>query len=162
MSATDHSYKLPGTQHNKQRSKHPTKKAVEKIIARLAKVTAEPLGLTPHTVRFLKQEKVRLGMTSKGEAALAAALERKRAITIKPNGDQPLVLQVNALVIKANKKHGRNDPPLRIRKGRNGDNPVHAHTITLTGPSKIIHSPDKPLKCGARVWIETNHPVKAK
>lgn len=161
MSATDHRYRLPGTQRNKKRSKHPTKKAVEAIIARLARATDEPL-VTPHASRFLKKEAARLGVTSKGETALKDAQERKRAITIKPNGDQPLVLQVNALVIKSNKKHGRNDPPLRVRKGRNGESPVHAHTIELTGPSKIIHSPTKPLKCGARVWIETNHPVKAK
>ena len=31
--------------------------------------------------------------------------------------------------------------------------------VTLTGPSKVIYRPDKPLSCGARCWIETWSPV---
>jgi len=147
-----------------RKSPKVTKLRADRAIRKLAAVVAEPMlppehirnaidrlpVLTPHAERFLKKEDQRL------------QTPRAKKVTIKPKGDQPLVLQVHALVIKSNKKHGRNDPPLRVRQGRNGDNPVHAHTLELTGPSKIIHSPDKPLKCGARVWIETHHPVKAK
>jgi hypothetical protein len=145
-----------------------TKAAIDAAVRKVAKATNAPF-LSTRTRNFLKGESERLEQESikrhaklGAPAALKEAQERKRPIIINPNGGQPLVLQVNALVIKSNKKHGRNDPPLRVRKGRNGENPVHAHTLELTGPSKIIHSPDKPLKCGARVWIETNHPVKAK
>jgi len=28
------------------------------------------------------------------------------------------------------------------------------------GPAKVIYSPDKPLSCGAKVWIETESEVK--
>ena len=28
-------------------------------------------------------------------------------------------------------------------------------TATITGPSTVVYSPDKPLSCGAKVWIET-------
>jgi hypothetical protein len=31
----------------------------------------------------------------------------------------------------------------------------HVHEVTVNGPCKIVYSPDKPLSCGARVWIET-------
>lgn len=33
---------------------------------------------------------------------------------------------------------------------------IYANEVTITGESKIIYSPDKPLSCGAKVWIETN------
>jgi hypothetical protein len=151
------------------KKKFISKKQIDDAVRKLAKTTAAPL-LPTRTRNFLKKEGERLEKEAKKRAdiptaaqiALKEAKERKRPVTIKPKGDQPLVLQVNAHVIKSNKVHGRNDPPLRVRHGRNGENPVHAHTLKLTGPSEIIHSPDKPLKCGARVWIETHHPVKAK
>jgi hypothetical protein len=27
------------------------------------------------------------------------------------------------------------------------------------GPSEVIYSPDKPLSCGAKVWVETHSEV---
>ena len=36
---------------------------------------------------------------------------------------------------------------------------TYANTVTIDGPSKVIYSPDKPLSCGARVWIETEGTV---
>ena len=36
----------------------------------------------------------------------------------------------------------------------------YAHEIEILGPSKIVYSPDKPLSCGARVWIETDADVQ--
>lgn len=35
-----------------------------------------------------------------------------------------------------------------------------ASEVELTGPSRVVYRPDKPLSCGAKVWIETEHPVK--
>jgi len=28
------------------------------------------------------------------------------------------------------------------------------------GPSRVVYSPDKPLSCGAKVWVETEAEVK--
>lgn len=36
---------------------------------------------------------------------------------------------------------------------------TYANTVTINGPSKVVYSPDKPLSCGARVWIETEGDV---
>lgn len=36
---------------------------------------------------------------------------------------------------------------------------TYARTVEINGPSKVVYSPDKPLSCGARVWIETEAPV---
>lgn len=32
-------------------------------------------------------------------------------------------------------------------------------SVTINGPSRIIYRPEKPLKCGAKCWIETMAPV---
>lgn len=35
----------------------------------------------------------------------------------------------------------------------------NAPEVEILSPSKIIYSPDKPLSCGAHVWIETEDEV---
>jgi hypothetical protein len=35
----------------------------------------------------------------------------------------------------------------------------YAHEVVVHGPCRIRYSPDKPLPCGARVWIETDAAV---
>ena len=62
-------------------------------------------------------------------------------------------IHVNKHVIAANRKHGRDDPPLRVKTYK--DN-IEAHQINIMGSSVVVHSPHKPLACGARVWIETD------
>jgi hypothetical protein len=37
---------------------------------------------------------------------------------------------------------------------------VNQHVINILGPSKVVYSPDKPLSCGAKVWIETEAEVR--
>jgi hypothetical protein len=32
----------------------------------------------------------------------------------------------------------------------------YAHEVIINGPSRLVYSPDKPLSCGAKVWIETD------
>lgn len=32
---------------------------------------------------------------------------------------------------------------------------TYAHEVEIHGPCRLVYRPDKPLKCGARVWIET-------
>jgi hypothetical protein len=62
------------------------------------------------------------------------------------------IVHVNQHVIKANRKNGVENPVLTVKTYK--DN-VYAHEVEILGPSKIIYSPDKPLSCGAHVWIET-------
>lgn len=61
-------------------------------------------------------------------------------------------LHVNKHVIMSNLKRGRNDPPITVQTSKG---PFKAHRVEVLGPSTFVHSPDKPLSCGARVWIET-------
>ena len=32
--------------------------------------------------------------------------------------------------------------------------------VVILGNSKVVYSPDKPLSCGAKVWIETDKQVE--
>lgn len=67
------------------------------------------------------------------------------------------IVHVNQHVIKANRKNGASDPVLTVKTYK--DN-TYAHEVEITGPSKIVYSPEKPLSCGAHVWIETESEVK--
>ena len=66
-------------------------------------------------------------------------------------------IHVNQHVIRANAKTGARDPVLTVKQGRTN---TYAHRVAVDGPSCIVYSPDKPLSCGARVWIETHAPVR--
>ena len=62
------------------------------------------------------------------------------------------IIHVNQHIIKANRKHGENNPVLTCKTYK--DN-TYAHEVYIEGPSRIVYRPDKPLSCGAHVWIET-------
>jgi len=64
-----------------------------------------------------------------------------------------LYITINRRVIDSNRKHGRRDPPIRVVKGKYGK-PVYSlgHHDVMRG-FRVVYSPDKPLPCGARVWI---------
>ena len=68
-------------------------------------------------------------------------------------------IHVNQHKIRSNKKHNLNEPVITVQTSKSND---YGHEVEILGPSKIIYSPDKPLSCGARVWIETEGEVKIK
>ena len=68
-------------------------------------------------------------------------------------------IHVNHHKIRSNKKHNLNEPVITVKTSKSN---TYGHEVELLGPSKIIYSPDKPLSCGARVWIETEGEVKIK
>tara|TARA_R110001583_G_scaffold9651_17_gene45570 strand:+ start:8783 stop:8923 length:141 start_codon:yes stop_codon:yes gene_type:complete len=35
----------------------------------------------------------------------------------------------------------------------------YGHDVQILGKSRVVYSPNKPLSCGAKVWIETEAPV---
>jgi hypothetical protein len=61
-------------------------------------------------------------------------------------------IHVHQQTIKRNMKEGRQDPPIRIQTSRGKHD---ATDVQINGPSRLVYSPDKPLNCGARLWIET-------
>ena len=66
-------------------------------------------------------------------------------------------IHVCQATIRRNRKEGTNDPPIIVRNYRGS---IHAHEVEVEGSVHIRHSPHKPLNCGARVWIETDAPVR--
>jgi len=60
-------------------------------------------------------------------------------------------IHVNQHIIKKNKKTGERKPVLTIKTYKSN---TYASEITGPGPFRIIYRPDKPLSCGAAVWVE--------
>ena len=58
--------------------------------------------------------------------------------------------------IRYNKKHNAKKPVITVKTSKEN---IYGHRIKILGGSDVIYSPDKPLSCGARVWIETHSPV---
>lgn len=59
-------------------------------------------------------------------------------------------------VIRSNKKNGTNDPVITVKTYKSN---TYGHEVDILGNSKVVYSPDNPLSCGARVWIETDSDV---
>jgi len=72
------------------------------------------------------------------------------------------IIHVNQHKIKKNSKTGSKDPVITCKTYKNNR---YAHEAIIYGQdgkeaAKIIYSPDKPLGCGAKVWIETRNEIK--
>ena len=63
------------------------------------------------------------------------------------------IIHINQHVIKSNLKHSLKEPPITVKTYKSND---YYSEVLINGPVKVIYSPDKPLSCGARVWIETD------
>jgi len=61
-------------------------------------------------------------------------------------------VHVNQHKIRYNQKHGTRHAVLTIKTYKSN---TYANEAVIHGPSKLVYSPDKPLSCGARVWLET-------
>jgi hypothetical protein len=66
------------------------------------------------------------------------------------------IIHVNQHVIKANRKNGVNNPVLTVKTYKENK---YAHDVEILGPSRIVYNEEKPLNCGAHVWIETTSEV---
>ena len=66
-------------------------------------------------------------------------------------------IHVNQHVIKANAKSGDRNPVFTIKQG--GKN-TYATRVKVKGEMELVYSPDKPLSCGAKVWIETRGEIE--
>ena len=68
-------------------------------------------------------------------------------------------IHVNQHKIRANKKHGTNEPVITIKHGKTN---TYCHEVKINGDSVIRYGGnDKPLlTCGAKVVIETEAEVE--
>ena len=65
-------------------------------------------------------------------------------------------IHVNQHIIRQNSKCSDQSPPLTVKDYKQNRK---AWTAEIMGPSRVVYSPDKPLACGAKVWIETDATV---
>jgi hypothetical protein len=66
------------------------------------------------------------------------------------------IIHVNQHVVKSNIKTGEREPVLTVKTYKTN---TYANEVEIKGDSKVVYSHDKPLSCGARVWIETEAEV---
>ena len=71
-------------------------------------------------------------------------------------------IHINQHVIKRNQKTGEREPVITCKTYKDNQ---YGHTLIIKDDNgkevaKVIYSPDKPLSCGARVWIETENDVE--
>ena len=72
------------------------------------------------------------------------------------------IIHVNQHVIKANRAKGENEPVLTVKTYNSN---TYAHTAIIRDKdgnevARVVYSPEKPLSCGAHVWIETENEVE--
>ena len=65
-------------------------------------------------------------------------------------------IHVNHAVIRRNLETGEREPVLTVRTYKSN---TRGNTVRIDGPSAVVYRPDRPLSCGARVWIETEATV---
>lgn len=66
------------------------------------------------------------------------------------------IIHVNQHRIKSNAKTGERQPVLTVKTYNKNQ---YGHEAIINGPCKVVYRPDKPLSCGAKVWIETKATV---
>ena len=64
-------------------------------------------------------------------------------------------IHINQHHIRHNKKTGEYKPVITCKTYKEN---VYGHEVVINGICKVVY-PEKPLSCGARVWIETEDPV---
>lgn len=66
------------------------------------------------------------------------------------------IIHVNQHIIRSNLKRGENKPPLTVKTYKTN---LNCHEVRFLNGT-VIHRPEDPLSCGARVWIETQEEVE--
>ena len=76
--------------------------------------------------------------------------------TILAAGEKKTII-VNRHHINSNKKKGTNLPPLTVRCG---NEIFRGHSLKGFSAWKIDYEPEKPLNCGATLWVTTTSEVQ--
>lgn len=72
------------------------------------------------------------------------------------------IIHVNQHIIRRNLKTGEREPVItckNYKENRYGHEVIVYDTLGNV-VVKVVYSPDKPLSCGARVWVETENKVE--
>ena len=72
------------------------------------------------------------------------------------------IIHVNQHKIKSNRKNNVTEPVLTVKTYKDNRYAMTASILDKEGEvcARIVYRPNKPLSCGAHVWIETNNTVE--
>ena len=72
------------------------------------------------------------------------------------------IIHVNQHKIKSNRKNSETEPVLTCKTYKSNDYAHEAVIFDKNGEeaARVIYRPEKPLSCGAHVWIETSNEVE--
>ncbi len=109
-------------------------------------MSPETCDMSPETYRACIAA---LGLTQEAAGELFGATGRTGQAWAKDGPPRPV-----AMVLLAVGKDRKALDRLVRRSVRS-----RGHSVAIVGGAKVIYSPDKPLACGARVWIEADDAV---
>lgn len=67
------------------------------------------------------------------------------------------IIHINKSVIQQNAKRSI---PLPVCRVQQGNVTKYGMEVIINGPSRMVYRPDEPLKCGAKLWIETESEIE--
>ena len=79
------------------------------------------------------------------------AISHDKSELILPEGKLKRI-HINQHVIRANSKNEERKPPITVKTS---DANHKGWSVDIHGVSQVVYRPDKPLNCGAKVWMET-------
>jgi len=65
-------------------------------------------------------------------------------------------IHVDRHVVARNRKKGESNPPITVQTSKG---PHKAARVDILGLSRFVYRPEKPLACGATLWVETTAEV---
>ena len=65
-------------------------------------------------------------------------------------------IHINQHKIRSNKKNNLEEPVITVKTSKSN---TYAKEVDILCKSKLVYKPNKPLPCGARVWIETEYKI---
>ena len=128
----------------------------------LTTAAANLLEISPRRVRQLLQQGRVVGAYKSGKFWLIPLYNGMPVIIKAKRGQagtwrkgkvpEKIIIHINSNHIKQNiqKSPQEREPVIAIKGAQKG----YVDYLEIPGPCRIVYSPDKPLSCGARVWIE--------
>ncbi len=74
-----------------------------------------------------------------------------------PRKPAKTIVHVNTHRIKHNQKNSHKKPVITVKQGNSNQ---YGYEVEMSGGCRVVYSPNRPLSCGAKVWIESLYSVK--
>ena len=133
--------------------------------------TAKILNISSARLRVLLIEGRVEGAYKTGRMWLIPLFDGRPIIEKRKRGPSPrwrnprkpaaTIVHVNTHVIQHNQKHSDTEPVITVKKriGNQLSN-RYCSEVEMPGGCRVVYRPNRPLSCGATVWIESLYPVK--